>query len=78
MTSLTKNPHLPTNKFFLGVQTKRLAASFDALTRSVALASGEIAAKSHVRFGVFFENILKQSNAKVLRVWILIPKLNVI
>jgi len=35
MTSHTKNPHLPSIKFFFRVQTRRLAASFETFTGSV-------------------------------------------
>jgi len=57
MTSLTKNPHLPSKKIFFRVQTRRLAVSFETFTGSVkAYRTGEIPAQSHLRLGVFFEN----------------------
>ena len=57
--SLTKNPHPQVKKFFR-VQTKKLAASFDASTRS-----GDIPAQSHVRFGVFFRKSPKARRQSV-------------
>ena len=45
-----KKSTLPNQKFFFRVQTRRLAASFDTSTRSVA----GIPTQSHVRFSVFF------------------------
>ena len=42
MTSLTKKPHPPSKKIFCRVQTRRLAVSYDASTRSVTSTRTEI------------------------------------
>ena len=54
MTSLTKNPHLPTKKNFFRVQASRLAESFELLTRSVALTGPEKFLRKATCVSVFF------------------------
>jgi len=53
------------------VQTRRLAASFDASTRSITRTGAEdIPVQSHVHLGVFFpEYPRKQPDAKELSFW---------
>jgi len=42
MTSLTKYPQRPTKKFFLRVQTRRLANPFEPLNSSLAQSAEEL------------------------------------
>jgi len=42
MTSLTKNPHSPTKKFFSRVQSTRLADLFEPLNSSLAQSAEEL------------------------------------
>ena len=67
MTSLTKNPY-PQPKNFFRVETRRLAASLDALSRSVALTEREKFPHKATCVSVFFsENPQKMLGVKVLR-----------
>jgi len=61
MMSLTKNPNPPGKKIFFRVQTRRLAASFDASTRSVTWTGAEILVQSHKHLGVIFLKIPESS-----------------
>ena len=71
MTSLTKNPQAPKQKYFFRVQTRRLAASLDASTSFRRFScnpnrSRDIPVQSQVRLGVFLYP-RKQLDAKELR-----------
>ena len=54
MSSLTKNRHLPTKKFFFKCRLERIAASFDTLTRSVGLTGPEKFRHKATCVSVFF------------------------
>jgi len=65
MTSLTKKPATPNQKKFFRVQTRRLAASFDASTRSITCTGArDIPAQSHVRLDVFFQKSPKAAGCQ--------------
>ena len=68
MTSLTKNLHPPTKKFFFRVQSTRLADPFEPLNSSLAqLAGGARALVRQLKTAVFFcENRQNHPDAKVL------------
>ena len=66
MTSLTKNQHVPNQKFFFEytLEDFRVFWHFDQVCKPYR--SGVIPAQSHVCFGVFFANPLFGPDAKVL------------
>ena len=58
MTSLTKNPHTPSKKFFSSADWKTCRVFWDFYRVCTAYRTGEIPAQSHVRLGgVFFPKI---------------------
>jgi len=70
MTSLTKYPHPANQKNFFQVQTRRLAASFDTATRSIALTKREkFPCKATCVSVFFFENPQKRPDAQVLIIY---------
>jgi len=66
MTSLTKNPHLPSKTFFSSAsyKTYHIFSAFDWVDS--ANQTGEIPVQSHVHFGVFFLEIPKSDRTQGL------------
>jgi len=67
MTSLTKNPHLPSKKFFFECRLEDLPHLLTLRPGRNPNRSRDILTQSHVRLGVFFSKIPeKQPEAKEL------------